>query len=114
MAGMRVEGLIQPSIVRPLDCPTSKLPAVAGLTRTRPLPLLKLKAVPTSPLVKPMPFSSVPVLPPMMSVALPWPGHQATMPEGGASQEGGGVGFKTVRSAALLLVKPKRFVTITE
>src|ERR1035438_7705324 len=47
---------------------------------------LKLKACPTSPLVKVTPPAKVPLLVPMMSLALPSPGHQLTMPAGGGTQ----------------------------
>jgi len=44
-----------------------------------------------------------PLWPPMMSTADPSPGHQATRPAGGGSQDGGGL---TVRTAVALLVTP--------
>src|SRR5260370_22496732 len=49
----------------------------------------KLNAWPTSPAAKVAPLVSVPLLPPMMSVALPSAGHHPTSPDGADTQDGG-------------------------
>src|SRR5437764_5255593 len=52
----------------------------------------KLNACPTSPGAKVVPPCSVPRLPSQISLALPSPGHQLTMPGGGGTHDGVGVG----------------------
>src|ERR1035437_5114518 len=69
-------------MVNPSPCPTSKL-ADAGLTSTKLFTPFRLNAMPTSPLVKPVPFINVPLLPPALSNTLPSAGHQLTKPGGG-------------------------------
>src|SRR5262245_51685935 len=49
----------------------------------------KLNANPTMPAANVAPPCSAPLLLSMISSALPSPGHQATMPEGGGTQGGG-------------------------
>ena len=76
---------------------TVKLP-VPGLrfglsgTSTRPSMPSKLNACPTSPGANVAPPCSVPGLLSQISLALPSPGHQETMFEGGGTHDGVGVG----------------------
>src|SRR5688572_28097879 len=61
---------------------------------------MKLKPCPTMPGGKLTPPLIVPLLLPEMSAALPSPGHQAIIPDGGETQTSGDT---TVRSLAVLL-----------
>src|SRR5207237_10840943 len=76
---------------------TVKLP-VPGLrfglsgTSTRPSMPSKLNACPTSPGANVAPPCSVPGLLSQISLALPSPGHQETLCEGGGTHDGVGVG----------------------
>src|ERR1017187_4155137 len=65
-------------------------------TDTYPLLPLKLNACPTSPFVNVTPPTKVPLLVPCMSLALPSPGHQATMPVGGGMHTLAAVMMKAV------------------
>src|ERR1700683_2801351 len=105
-----VVGLIQPSIVIPLPWPTSRFVGEDGLTNTKLFTPFRLNAMPTSPLVKPVPFSNIPLLLPMMSLALPSAGHQLTKPVGSGSQGGGGL---TVRVALELSTVSTALLTTT-
>src|SRR6266568_9347295 len=65
----------------------------------------KLNACPTSPGAKVVPPCSVPGLPSQISLALPSPGHQLTMPGGGGTHDGVGVGVG-VTSGELATMTP--------
>src|ERR1019366_4518722 len=76
--------LIQASIVKSCSC------RLAGLPTETPSPLpSKTNACPTRPGPKVVLPTSVPLLVPAWSNALPSARHQLTSPEGGATQEGG-------------------------
>src|SRR5439155_22579491 len=70
-------------------------------------------ACPTSPAAKVAPFCSVPLLPPMISIALPSPGHQLTRPDGGGVQTGGGALTVTVNVHDLVLPAASVAVQVT-
>src|SRR5438034_428936 len=77
----------------------------------------RLNACNTLPATKVAPFCKLPLLLPWISSALPSPGHQATMPEGGSTHGPGvGVGLAGPYSSALYskpLAKPLPAATST-
>src|SRR5262249_31312589 len=73
-----------------LPADTCRLGALPTFTKSS-MPS-RLKACPTNPAANVAPFSNVPLLPSLMSFALPSPGHQLTMFGGGEVQVGVGVG----------------------
>src|ERR1700739_3003431 len=100
------EGFFHASTVKLPRASTLRL-GLAG-TRTSSFVVVYRNASPTSPGPKLMEPCKMPLLVPMMSLALPSPGHQLTIPEGAGSQE---VGELTV-SVALALVEPYALVIV--
>src|SRR5205823_1461837 len=65
-------------------------------TRTKSSTPSKLNAWPTIPAANVAPFTNVPLLLPIISLALPSPGHHPTMPVGGVTQSASRRGRPTV------------------
>ena len=90
-SGPAFSGRSSSSNVNPPPAPTFRFEVV--FTSTKLSKPLKLKAWPTSPLVKLVPSNKDAVIAASTtSLALPSPGHQATKPEGAGVQDGGGGG----------------------
>src|SRR3974390_3799817 len=96
-----LDGLIQPSIVKPIEVPTSRL-ELAG-TMIYPDDPLSKKACPTSPGKKLTPPMIKPLLALTMSFASPSPGHQEIKPAGDGAHGGAGL---TVNSTLELRTEP--------